>query len=48
MAVYNSAAGSIVAYTLGITKIDPIKYMYNLFERELRCAHYNSVNCMES
>ena len=26
MAVHNSAAGSIVAYTLGITKINPIKY----------------------
>ena len=33
-----SAAGSIVAYTLGITKIDPIKYSL-IFERELRCAH---------
>lgn len=32
-----SAAGSIVAYTLGITKIDPIKYNL-LFEREVRCA----------
>ena len=32
-----SAAGSIVAYTLGITKIDPIKYGL-LFEREVRCA----------
>ena len=38
MAVHNSAAGSIVAYTLGITKIDPIKYSL-IFERELRCAH---------
>ncbi|MGL4742164.1 MAG: DNA polymerase III subunit alpha [Sarcina sp.] len=34
MAVHNSAAGSIVAYTLGITKIDPIKYSL-LFERFL-------------
>lgn len=33
-----SAAGSIVAYTLDITKIDPLKYNL-LFERELRCAH---------
>ncbi len=32
-----SAAGSIVAYTLEITNIDPIKYQL-LFERELRCA----------
>lgn len=32
-----SGAGSIVAYTLGITKIDPIKYNL-IFERELRCA----------
>lgn len=32
-----SAAGSIVAYTLGITKIDPIKYSL-IFERKLRCA----------
>lgn len=32
-----SAAGSIVAYTLGITKIDPIKYGL-IFERKLRCA----------
>lgn len=32
-----SAAGSIVAFTLGITKIDPIKYSL-LFERKLRCA----------
>ena len=32
-----SAAGSIVAYTLEITDIDPIKYQL-LFERELRCA----------
>ena len=37
MAVHNSAAGSIVAYTLGITKIDPIKYSL-IFERKLRCA----------
>lgn len=29
-----SAAGSIVAYTLGITKIDPIKYGL-IFERFL-------------
>lgn len=29
-----SAAGSIVAYTLGITKIDPIKYSL-IFERFL-------------
>ena len=34
MAVHNSAAGSIVAYTLGITKINPIKYSL-LFERFL-------------
>ncbi|MGL5635047.1 MAG: DNA polymerase III subunit alpha [Sarcina sp.] len=34
IAVHNSAAGSIVAYTLGITKIDPIKYSL-LFERFL-------------
>ena len=34
MAVHNSAAGSIVAYTLGITKIDPIKYSL-IFERFL-------------
>lgn len=32
-----SAAGSIVAYTLEITNIDPIKYQL-LFEREVRCA----------
>ena len=32
-----SAAGSIVSYTLDITKIDPMKYGL-LFERELRCA----------
>ena len=32
-----SAAGSIVAFTLGITKIDPIKYSL-IFERKLRCA----------
>ena len=32
-----SAAGSIVAFTLGITKIDPIKYSL-LFERKIRCA----------
>lgn len=32
-----SAAGSIVAYTLKITDIDPIKYSL-LFERELKCA----------
>lgn len=32
-----SAAGSIVAFTLGITKIDPIKYNL-LFERKQRCA----------
>ncbi|NME83012.1 DNA polymerase III subunit alpha [Clostridium sp. SM-530-WT-3G] len=38
MAVHNSAAGSIVAYTLGITKIDPIQYSL-IFERKLlRCA----------
>ena len=34
IAVHNSAAGAIVAYTLGITKIDPIKYSL-LFERFL-------------
>ena len=34
MAVHNSAAGSIVAYTLGITKIDPIQYSL-IFERFL-------------
>ena len=34
MAVHNSAAGSIVAYTLGITKINPIEYSL-LFERFL-------------
>lgn len=34
MAVHNSGAGSIVAYTLGITKIDPIKYNL-IFERFL-------------
>ncbi|EDT79026.1 DNA polymerase III, alpha subunit [Clostridium perfringens NCTC 8239] len=32
-----SAAGALVAYTLGITKIDPMKYSL-LFERKLRCA----------
>lgn len=32
-----SAAGSLVAYTLGITKIDPIKYSL-IFERKQRCA----------
>ncbi len=32
-----SAAGAIVAYALGITKIDPIEYSL-IFERELRCA----------
>lgn len=32
-----SAAGSIVAYTLGITKIDPIKYSL-IFERKESCA----------
>lgn len=34
IAVHNSAAGSLVAYTLGITKIDPLKYSL-LFERFL-------------
>lgn len=34
IAVHNSAAGSLVAYTLGITKIDPLKYNL-LFERFL-------------
>jgi len=38
IAVHNSGAGSIVAYSLGITKLDPLKYGL-LFERELRCAH---------
>lgn len=32
-----SAAGALVAYTLGITKIDPMKYNL-IFERKLRCA----------
>ena len=38
MAVHNSAAGSIVAYTLGITKIDPIKYSLIFERKSIRCA----------
>lgn len=41
-----SAAGSIVAYTLGITKIDPIKYSL-LFERK-KMRSLNWVNCWKA
>jgi DNA polymerase-3 subunit alpha len=41
-----SAAGSIVAYTLGITKIDPIKYSL-LFERR-KMRSLNWVNCWKA
>lgn len=41
-----SAAGSLVAYTLGITKIDPIKYSL-LFERE-KMRWLNWVNCWKA
>lgn len=42
-----SAAGSIVAYTLNITDIDPIKYSL-LFERKLRMRSLNSVNSVKA
>lgn len=42
-----SGAGSIVAYTLGITKIDPIKYSL-LFERKLKMRCLNWVNCWKA
>jgi DNA polymerase III subunit alpha len=41
-----SAAGAIVAYTLGITKIDPMKYNL-LFERE-KMRSLNRVNCWKA
>lgn len=41
-----SAAGSIVAYTLNITKIDPLKYNL-LFERE-EMRSLNRVNCWKA
>jgi DNA polymerase-3 subunit alpha len=41
-----SAAGSLVAYTLGITKIDPLKYNL-LFERE-KMRSLNWVNCWKA
>lgn len=42
-----SGAGSIVAYTLGITKIDPIKYSL-LFERKFKMRCLNWVNCWKA
>ena len=41
-----SAAGSLVAYTLGITKVDPIKYSL-IFERE-KMRSLNWVNCWKA
>lgn len=41
-----SAAGSIVSYTLGITKIDPLRYNL-LFERE-KMRSLNWVNCWKA
>lgn len=41
-----SAAGSIVAYTLGITKIDPIKYGLIFERKEMRSLNW--VNCWKA